>query len=52
MFTIPKREELHMSFYGIGKAIYLTARFQVIGSKDKRAFASFQTAKFFNLVHP
>lgn len=37
--------------YALGKAIYLTARFQAIGSKNKRMFAQFQTANFFNLVH-
>jgi hypothetical protein len=46
------KEEHQMNFYSLGKAIYLTARFEIMGSKDRRSFASFQTAKFFNLMHP
>jgi hypothetical protein len=41
-----------MNFYSLGKAIYLTSRFAIVGSTSKRAFAEFQSAKFFNLVHP
>lgn len=46
------KEGMHMNFYSLGKAIYLTARYEIVGSKDRRSFASFQTAKFFNLIHP
>jgi len=36
--------------YSLGKAIYLTARFEITGSKHKRAFADLATAKFFYIV--
>lgn len=44
-----------MNFYSLGKAIYLTARYELVGYgrfSRKRPFAEFQSAKFFNLVHP
>lgn len=44
-----------MNFYSFGKAIYLTARWETIGYgrfKRRKQFAEFQSAKFFNLVHP
>lgn len=39
-----------MDFYGIGKAIFLTARFEATGSTNKKAFASFQVGNFFYRV--
>ena len=38
---------MHMNFYSLGKAIYLTARFEIMGSQDKAAFADLAGAKFF-----
>ncbi len=36
-----------MNFYSLGKAIYLTARFEIVGSADKAMFAELAGAKFF-----
>lgn len=36
-----------MTFYAIGKAIYLTARYEIVGSQDKAMFAEIAGAKFF-----
>jgi hypothetical protein len=36
-----------MNFYSLGKAIYLTSRFAIVGSNDKAMFAEIAGAKFF-----
>ena len=41
------KEGMHMNFYSLGKALYLTARFEFTGSQDKAMFAELAGAKFF-----
>lgn len=45
--TSTTKEGMHMNFYSLGKAIYLTARYEITGSQDKAMFAELAGAKFF-----